>query len=115
VRELHNVMQRALILKSGLTINAGSILFEPAISTAPLIASSPTPVSEPSCDDDEPLADGLKSREMDLIIQTLSAQNGSRKETAARLGISPRTLRYKLARFREQGVAIPTMAHLVQA
>jgi two-component system response regulator FlrC len=118
VRELHNVMQRALILKSGLTISAGSILFEPAISTSTTsqpITSSPTPLVEPACDDDEPLADGLKSREMDLIIQTLSAQNGSRKETAARLGISPRTLRYKLARFREQGVAIPTMANLVQA
>ena len=40
-------------------------------------------------------------------METLSAENGSRKQAAARLGISPRTLRYKLAKFRDQGVAIP--------
>ena len=47
---------------------------------------------------------------MELIINTLNAENGSRKDAAARLGISPRTLRYKLARFREQGVSIPGAA-----
>ncbi|MEN8801789.1 MAG: helix-turn-helix domain-containing protein, partial [Thiogranum sp.] len=31
----------------------------------------------------------------------------SRKAAAERLGISPRTLRYKLARMREQGIAVP--------
>ncbi|WP_373025302.1 helix-turn-helix domain-containing protein, partial [Thioalkalivibrio sp.] len=32
---------------------------------------------------------------------------GRRKEAADRLGISPRTLRYKLARLREHGFAVP--------
>jgi len=35
--------------------------------------------------------------------------NGSRKATAERLGISQRTLRYKLARMREAGIRIPDM------
>ncbi len=107
VRELHNVIQRALILRNGQTVGAGSILFEPASTGA-----TPAP-AEPVADNDcggetgDALADDLKTREMELIIQTLNAENGSRKETAAKLGISPRTLRYKLARFREQGVNIP--------
>jgi two-component system response regulator FlrC len=49
----------------------------------------------------------LRSREQQLIIEALRAGSGSRKEAAARLGISPRTLRYKLARLRDAGIAIP--------
>jgi two-component system response regulator FlrC len=41
-----------------------------------------------------------------LILAALAAERGSRKQAAARLGISPRTLRYKLAQIREAGVAI---------
>ena len=48
----------------------------------------------------------LKLREGELIIEAIKA-GGSRKAAAERLGISPRTLRYKLARLREAGVAIP--------
>ncbi|MCP4388827.1 MAG: HTH domain-containing protein, partial [Gammaproteobacteria bacterium] len=32
---------------------------------------------------------------------------GSRKKTAEKLGISPRTLRYKLAKLRDAGAPIP--------
>jgi two-component system response regulator FlrC len=52
----------------------------------------------------------LKLREQELILQALDASGGSRKQTAERLGISPRTLRYKLARLREQGISLPTSA-----
>ena len=37
------------------------------------------------------------------IRETLAACGGSRIETARRLGISERTLRYRLAKAREQG------------
>ncbi|MEC7282335.1 MAG: helix-turn-helix domain-containing protein, partial [Pseudomonadota bacterium] len=33
--------------------------------------------------------------------------NGKRKDVAEKLGISPRTLRYKLARMREDGIEVP--------
>ena len=60
---------------------------------------------------DNKAADGLdgdlKSREFELILDALRVDNGSRKAAAERLGISPRTLRYKLARMREQGIAVP--------
>jgi len=39
-------------------------------------------------------------------MTTLQKEGGSRKATAERLGISPRTLRYKLARMRDMGVAV---------
>lgn len=98
VRELDNVIQRALILLSGDRIELADLCFEDA-------------VSEDSVTLDEETKDGLgedlKSREFQLILEALEADKGSRKAAAERLGISPRTLRYKLARMREQGIAIP--------
>ena len=37
---------------------------------------------------------------------TLKEEGGSRKNTAERLGVSPRTLRYKLAKMRELGIGV---------
>jgi two-component system response regulator FlrC len=50
------------------------------------------------------LSDSLSAAEHDLILEALRADNGNRQAVAKRLGISPRTLRYKLARMREAGV-----------
>jgi two-component system response regulator FlrC len=36
-----------------------------------------------------------------MILDTLERLNGSRKKTAEELGISERTLRYKLQKYRE--------------
>ena len=49
----------------------------------------------------------LSAAERDLIIEALRLDNGNRESVAKRLGISPRTLRYKLARLREAGVEVP--------
>ncbi|WP_230409026.1 sigma-54-dependent transcriptional regulator [Zooshikella harenae] len=56
-----------------------------------------------------PLGEDLKQREYELIIDALRTEGGRRRETALKLGISPRTLRYKLAKMREQGIDIETM------
>ena len=45
--------------------------------------------------------------ERDLILDALRTGQGNRREAAERLGISPRTLRYKLARLREAGIDVP--------
>ena len=42
----------------------------------------------------------LKSRERAHILETLAAVNGVRKAAAERLGMSERTLRYKLQQYR---------------
>lgn len=52
------------------------------------------------------LGNDLKQREYEIIMNTLRVEGGSRKNTAERLGISARTLRYKIARLREEGYDI---------
>ena len=53
------------------------------------------------------LPEDLRSVEEQIIIDALSETKGGRRNVAERLGISERTLRYKIARMREAGVPIP--------
>jgi two-component system, response regulator FlrC len=52
------------------------------------------------------LSSSLELAERDLILEALKSDNGNRQLAAKRLGISPRTLRYKLAKLRETGVEV---------
>lgn len=56
------------------------------------------------------LGSDLKRREYEIIVNTLNSERGSKKRTAERLGISPRTLRYKMARLREAGFPVDGLA-----
>ncbi|HEX7851188.1 MAG TPA: sigma 54-interacting transcriptional regulator [Sphingomonas sp.] len=100
VRELENVIQRALLFAAGDTIGASHIVFD----------RRPEPKADPvpgrSADT---LANVVQFSEFQAIRETLAACGGSRIETARRLGISERTLRYRLARAREQGEDITRM------
>jgi two-component system, response regulator FlrC len=101
VRELDNLLQRALILVQGPVIRPEHVQFELANDGAE--AQPPaTEAAVPSS-----LAASLDERERDLILNALRAGNGSRREVAETLGISARTLRYKLARLREAGIEVP--------
>ncbi|HEY8940531.1 MAG TPA: helix-turn-helix domain-containing protein, partial [Cellvibrio sp.] len=66
---------------------------------------SNTPVHHSSLNNPA-LGNDLKQREYEIIMNTLRIERGSRKNTAERLGISARTLRYKIARLREEGYEI---------
>ena len=102
VRELDNVVQRALILKTGNVIEEKDIHIECNVQNF----QAAVPI-EKTTDDNEPDLNGdLRAHEQDLIISALKTKS-SRKEVAEKLGISSRTLRYKLARMRDAGVAIP--------
>ncbi len=101
VRELDNVVQRALILQTGDTICAKDIV----IDTQDVMLE-PTFESEKSAEP-EGLGDELKAQEHVIILETLNQCNGSRKQVAEKLGISARTLRYKMARMRDMGIQIP--------
>jgi two-component system response regulator FlrC len=59
-------------------------------------------------DDDENvgLSDELRQRERERILTALAEERGNRTLAAARLGISPRTLRHKLQRIREAGLGL---------
>ncbi len=102
VRELENVIQRALILRVSDRIGPEEIQFELLPLTSDEGAPAPSSVAPTA----ERLEDDLRRREADLILAAL-AEGGSRAEVARRLGISPRTLRYKLARLREAGISVP--------
>lgn len=52
------------------------------------------------------LGEDLKQREYEIILDALNATRGSRKDAAEKLGISPRTLRYKMAKMRDSGIAV---------
>ena len=98
VRELDNVIQRALILKQGREILPQDIMLERNIEQDPL---------EPLLEDNGKLHSDLRDRETEVILETLRNFKGSRKKTAEKLGISPRTLRYKLAKLRDAGASLP--------
>ncbi|MGL5906668.1 MAG: helix-turn-helix domain-containing protein, partial [Shewanella sp.] len=55
----------------------------------------------------EGLGDELKAQEHVIILETLAQCQGSRKQVAEKLGISARTLRYKMARMRDMGIELP--------
>ncbi len=116
VRELDNVVQRALILQPGQTITAADLCLDPFAAVVPPVAAAPVPAAAPTpLHPVEPgagqpaasLGDDLRLREYNLILEALRATGGSRKATAERLSLSPRTLRYKIARMREEGFVIP--------
>jgi len=110
VRELDNLMQRALILCDGQRVTAKDVHFENLDQVA-VPAATPAAMAPVLAKGDNDTAKGglsedLRSVEEQMIIDALR-NGGSRKEAASMLGISPRTLRYKLQKLREAGVALP--------
>ncbi len=110
VRELDNVMQRALVLQPGnqisandLGLNIGAFNQSAQLVEAPMVAQASSAQAQ-NLDMPDDLDAGVRRREFEIIAATLKEEKGSRKNTAERLGISPRTLRYKLARMREEGI-----------
>jgi len=101
VRELENVIRRALLLADGAgEIAASHIVFD---QPARLVPEGGTLLPEPK---GQRLSNIVQLSEAKAIMQTLDACNGSRIEAARQLGISERTLRYRLAAFREAGLAV---------
>lgn len=115
VRELDNVVQRSLILQSGNEILENDIHFEAARRTKPVKAITPEKKANDELANDansDSLNGDLKQREWNLILGAIKSAKGSRKMTAEKLGISERTLRYKLARMRDAGITVPDSASL---
>ncbi len=111
VRELENVVRRALLLAGDApAIAPAHIVFDqPArlVATAePVFAGlQPLSTTAPARDHDK-LSNIVQISEARAIMDTLAACGGSRIATARQLGISERTLRYRLASFREAGFAV---------
>ena len=132
VRELENVVQRAMVLCSDQQIDTQHLMFDD-MSVESLLASgyqapsAPPPAAPPTVDlqlaqgvpaniqellalvheddsADMPLQAAVKHNEHSLIRAALESSR-SRLEAAEKLGISPRTLRYKLARLRDNSLS----------
>lgn len=112
VRELENIIQRAMVLCPDTHIDTPHLMFDDA-STSFLLAmapaagldAAPSTAQAPAATQAQPLAPSplhatVKHSEHHAIRAALDASR-SREEAAQKLGISPRTLRYKLARLRE--------------
>jgi two-component system response regulator FlrC len=97
VRELENVVQRALLLVDG----------EPRIEPEHLVladngAGAPQPQGAAAG-----LAGELWEEETRRIVAALETHRGMRRQAAEQLGISDRTLRYKLSKIRAAGIHVP--------
>ncbi|WP_445425137.1 sigma-54-dependent transcriptional regulator [Alishewanella sp. HL-SH06] len=106
VRELDNVIQRALILQGGIEIAAADILLEVPGSLGQSAVPRVQGISATMADSTD-FKTEIHEQEHKLILATLQACAFKRKDVAEKLGISDRTLRYKLARMRESGIDIP--------
>ena len=100
VRELENTIQRALIMRRGLAIQA----------------------SELGLNDTQPISDVIiktenlskkKISEFLITLEALKQNNGNRQRTADELGISTRALRYKIQQMKDSGMNLD--AHLMRA
>jgi len=131
VRELENVIRRAILL-AGKDVHIGSehIVFDrPARAVGADVACEP-----PSQMPDQPfgqmpvsaitplrgvdpssLSDVAFQSEAQAILQTLNKHSGHRGKTARSLGISERTLRYRLASMRESGLIASSSNALIGA
>lgn len=105
VRELDNVVQRALILCSEQKIDADNILVEEFAVDHVAAEIQATEIREREAAPDFKME--IRDQENRIILDTLEMCQGRRKDVAEKLGISPRTLRYKLAKMREQGIEVP--------
>jgi two-component system response regulator FlrC len=127
VRELDNVVQRAVVLCVDGLITANQLLFDDyhndtaghhmfSEAVIPAGVSAQAPVQPPAFATAMPVApvqatipvdlqDAMKHSEHQVIAAALHSTD-SRMAAAKLLGISPRTLRYKLAQLRERGASL---------
>ena len=96
VRELRNVVQRLVVTTEGSTIRSehlAQVLGEAASAAAAERASASSETVS------LPLGSSLDQVEAELIRQTLERMTSNRREAAAILGISVRSLQYKIKKY----------------
>jgi two-component system response regulator FlrC len=122
VRELENVVRRAILLANGepeieprhlhfdrpARLVGAAAEIDPSVSPGAALAGtgyspSPDPTAEAG---ERTLSNIVQIHEARAIMAALSETGGNRLAAARKLGISERTLRYRLAAFREAGIAV---------
>jgi len=104
VRELENAVQRALILAGGDTVAAEHLQLSIQFSPPPEMPQWPAAKEEiKAVLPPQTAPSNMRDLERQHILETLATVNGSRKRAVELLGISERTLRYKLQQYRMAG------------
>ncbi len=137
VRELENVIQRAIVLSSDGAVDSTHLIFDELIGPAEPSYGNYGEISRPSempfdralrryengssqapaeyednqgsfeeTQSSSGLQGAMDANEFRIIVETIK-NTKTRKEAADVLGISQRTLRYKIARMREKGITVP--------
>jgi two-component system response regulator FlrC len=106
IRELENVIRRALLLCGDATqIEPQDIVFDTPARVLPRHDAAPAAPYQRSADTGSAkLSSVVRHSEADAIFATLAECGGHRLHAAKRLGISERTLRYRLASLRDAGM-----------
>ena len=120
IRELENTMHRAILVSSeneleadaiSIAVDTSSFSGSGAAKNAPTMQNSTSKPSGPVKNEGgvvNLIGRKLEDVERDMIINTLDHTLGNRTHAANILGISIRTLRNKLAQYRDEGLNIPT-------
>ena len=105
VRELENVMQRAVIFASGDVVEQDALHLSVMTIPARPADIADAPFQNPQVTSSEgQKTDNMRDLEREHILETLASVGGSRKLAGERLGMSERTLRYKLKQYRDAGL-----------
>ena len=99
-RELGNVLQRAIVLREGERIAQSDLALDATNAFTPTPAALPAPRTETIR-----LQDVARISKIDAIRSALRDTGGHRARAARLLGISERTLRYRLAEMRDLALA----------
>ncbi|WP_394757617.1 sigma-54-dependent transcriptional regulator [Rhodoferax sp.] len=98
VRELENLLQRAVALRDGEELQLELAISHPATLETSFPDSSPAPLDEDQSTIPSDLQGHLDNQERDILIQALRETGFNRTAAAARLGLSLRQIRYRIAR-----------------
>jgi len=102
IRELNNILERALILANGGPLEASHIHLDNG-------SNPPADGSSYQSEAEEWLETHVTLRELErtAILRTLALCEGNRTHASNRLGISIRTLRNRLKEYRSDGIPVP--------
>ncbi|CZF86026.1 sigma-54 dependent transcriptional regulator [Grimontia marina] len=95
IRELENVMQRALVMRHGDYITAQDLMLPIELENTPLAVMPAERFNH---------VEAKRHAEFQFILDKLRQFGGNRTKTADALGVTTRALRYKLQAMREQGI-----------
>ncbi|VTU18424.1 Transcriptional regulatory protein ZraR [Variovorax sp. PBL-H6] len=114
VRELENLLHRAVALSDGdvlhIDVSSGAALLEPAstppatVVQAPAEQSPAAPLASKPASVPSDLQSYLDQQEREILVRALQDSGFNRTAAAARLGLSLRQIRYRIARL---GIATP--------